>query len=527
MNFQQFEQNQKFVEFEAKLLALEAKLDTKSLSDSLIQNIKSNIDEWLGNTLTVSCIKEEMERRYKRSRQELGDFIKDFKKSEKEVRESSEKMVFLEEEFGKVRSSLSDIMTDVKLKAYSADMNRIERQVDTKCSLNMANELASQLKLMAKADDLNTTRLSITYLKDEIENEFTRKEDISLDLQRLQNRLMDHFDNYSTKEDMKNISLKLHKKHSKVEASIEEIRGSIGSFQEFHDKTNKDIRAEMQLKVGQKELDQATYEISSKVSKQEFSKYISELSPRLTGFQGELGVFNRIIREQEQALLRLDEVLLQKASKVETHDLYQKLALLSKHTDIEYKIDEMIKYQKTIRDDFNEIQADVRQMQLQVSEIQTGYSKKVNDGLEMKFLKDLMLDMQTNISYKVDRTEILNCLEQKAGWGDFSHLSQSLESVHQQIKLLAVQVGAIEKISAPKGKLRNAERSQREYFNKITNRLVNYVVSSKPILDEQPIPEEIKAFLKVPSTPKAYEHKRRISTPHRRTYNSYDFLSNA
>ena len=92
--------------------------------------------------------------------------------------------------------------------------------------------------------------------------------------------------------------------------------------------------------------------------------------------------------------------------------------------------------------------------------------------------------------------------------------------------MLAVQVGAIEKISAPKGKLRNAEKSQREYFNKITNRLVNYVVNSKPNIDDPPIPEEIRDFVKFPNTAKATETKLRIQTPHRRTHHSFDQLNN-
>lgn len=520
------EYNQRLVQLETKFAELEEKLNVKALTENLSQNLKNSIDDWLGNTLTVSCIKEEMERRYKRSRQELADFVKDFKKSEKEIRETGENLGLIKEEIANFKAYIGDIGADLKLKAYIGDVNRVERQLETKCSLNMVNDLAAQIKLKATKEELEVTNRSINMLREDIEQEYFKKLDALIELDKIKNNLFETFEKYSTKEETSHITRKFYKRTQKIDQVVDGTNTRIDSMQELHDAVIKEIRADLSSKLGQKELDKVSQEINSKASKQDLTKYFSELSPKVSGFQSELAVFNRIIREQEQALLRLDEVLLQKASKVETHDLYQKLALLSKHTDIEYKIDEMIKHQKVIRNEFNDIQSDVRQMQLQVSEIQTGYSKKVNENMEMKFLKELMLDMQTSISYKADRTEFLNCMEQKAGWGDFSHLSQSLESVHQQIKLLAVQVGAIEKISAPKGTLRNAERTQREYFNKITNRLVNYVVSSKPIIDEQPIPEEIKNFLKVPSTPKAYDNKRRVSTPHRRTYNSFDQLNN-
>jgi hypothetical protein len=292
------------------------------------------------------------------------------------------------------------------------------------------------------------------------------------------------------------------------------------------DKGLKNLGCELGDRVSFKDLNNLAQEVATKATKVDFSRYMADITPKISGFQNELGVFNRIIREQEQAMLRLDEVLLEKASKTETHDLYQKLSLISKHSDIEYKIDDMISRQAKVQEDFNDIQSDMRQMQSQFSEMQTFFSKKSSDAMELKFLKDLILDMQTSISYKADRTETLNCLEQKAGWGDYNHLSQSLESVHRQIKLLAVQVGALEKLTTPTGKVRNAEKTQREYFNKITNRLVNYVVTSKPTVDDPPIPEEIKAFMKVPVTPKTVEIKTRVNTPHRRTHYSFDQLNN-
>jgi hypothetical protein len=520
----QNEANLKIADLEKKVMVLESKLDIPKLLETVTLNLKSNSDEWLSTSLTINCIKEEMERRYKRSRLDLAEFAKEYKKSEKDLKDNQNKVIGLEEQLSKLQLFLDDILTDLKLKAYNGDLIRVEKTLESKCSIVIVNDLASQVKLMCKAEDLHNTQSVLKKFQEKVDKEYLQTHEILSEIEKAKKNIIDLMENYSTKEYTDNFNQKFYKKYKKTNKKFEDLSELLNTKNESVDKIIKDLKSEVHDKVSHKDLDKLSQEIASKSSKQDLTRYLSEISPKISGFQTELSVFNRILREQEQAMLRLDEILLEKASKLETFDLYKKIELISKHTDIEYKIDEMIRTQNIIKEDFNNIQSDIRHIQLQFSEMQTIHSKKTNEILEIKFLKDLILEIQTCVSYKADRNEILHCLEQKAGWGDFSHLSESIESVHRQIKLLAVQVGAIEKITAPSGKLRSAERTQREYFNKITTRLVNYVVGSKPLIDENPVPDEIKAFLKLPNTPKIHDHKTRQNTPNKRTHHSFDLL---
>lgn len=516
---------QNTADFDSRLRPIEEKL--ASIPGLIKEALKTGLDEVLSSSLTISCIKEEIDRRYKRSRTELSDFTKDLKKSEKDIKQNSEHLTFLEEDLIKTKNLMADILTDLKLKAYTGDLNRLERLMDTKCSNATATELANQLALMAKSEELKATRVDLNSLKELIDSQYFRRDDGLEQMAKIEESLKLSLENYTTKEQSLKFSQKFYKKFKKSQNATESFTKSLSALQETFDKFSNDIKFELSNKVSYKDVDKMNSELAIRVTKADLNKYLGQINPKISGFESELGTFNRVLREQEQAMLRLDEVLLGKASKLETHDLYQKVNQISKHSQIEYKIDEMIAKMQKTQETSEDLQSEMRKIKLEFGEILTYYSKKANDGIEIKFLKELMLDMQTNISYKADRTEFLNYLEQKAGWGDFTHLTQSLESVHRQIKLLAVQVGALEKITTPGGKLRNAERTQREYFNRITNRLVNYVVSSKPTTDENPVPEELKAFLKLPETPKVKDHIKRISTPHRRTHHSFDFLNNA
>ena len=415
MFYQQHEGNQKLFDLETRVIALEAKLEIESLSESLMKNIKNNVDELFSNSLTVNCIKEEMERRYKRSRLDLAEFVKEYKKSEKDIRENQEKLNSFSEEFNKLKLFLSDIVTDLKLKAYTGDLNRLERLLDGKFPASTGNELVEQMKLRAKHEDLVKTQEEINDFQNFVQENYMKKEKTLEELQKIQTTLVESLENYSTKEFTNAITTKIYRKTSEIESELEKFDQRMTNITEIFEKMLKDLKSEMNDKISFKDLEKLSQEIASKASKHDLTKYVADIAPKISGFQSEIGVFNRIIREQEQAMLRLDEVLLDKASKIETNDLYNKLELISRHANIEYKIDEMINKQTQIREDFDLIQSDLRTMQIQFSEIQTAYIKKVNENLELKFLKDLMLEMQTSISYKADRTETLNCLEKKAG----------------------------------------------------------------------------------------------------------------
>ena len=63
-----------------------------------------------------------------------------------------------------------DILTDLKLKAYSGDVQRIERALEDKCDWDFAHTLSEKLPKYAKTEDLYILHDSLKNFKENIVN---------------------------------------------------------------------------------------------------------------------------------------------------------------------------------------------------------------------------------------------------------------------------------------------------------------------------------------------------------------------
>ena len=122
---------------EERLRKIEKKLeetvtDSEKIKEYVLGSVKIQLEEWLHDTLTISCITEEIERRYKRTRNDMAEYTKDHKKLEKEIENSKEPINENFTDICKIKNFLQDLVLDIKLKAYHGDLQRLERIVDEK-----------------------------------------------------------------------------------------------------------------------------------------------------------------------------------------------------------------------------------------------------------------------------------------------------------------------------------------------------------------------------------------------------------
>mmetsp|Transcript_23670 Transcript_23670/g.23426 ORF Transcript_23670/g.23426 Transcript_23670/m.23426 type:complete len:149 (+) Transcript_23670:1125-1571(+) len=144
-------------------------------------------------------------------------------------------------------------------------------------------------------------------------------------------------------------------------------------------------------------------------------------------------------------------------------------------------------------------------------------------------IKDQIIELNSILTYKIDKDDVAKSLEEKATVESVKNLSVSIESVHKQMKLLAVQLGAIQKTFSSSNNDKGSTRSKRDHFYKITQRLVEYIVRSQPIGDKS-VGEEFKSFLRLPETIKVTSPEplrtmtpnNRLLTPHRKIYYSFE-----
>lgn len=457
------------------------------------------------------------------------DFMKNHTNIQQEVREAQHKIKSCFEDIQRLRVSIDDISNDLKHKACQTDVFRIEKELHHMCPMSYAQQMTADMRKLATVEDLNLSNNSIKQLSIEIYANFYSKQDAKREVSHLENHVEDLFFGYAKSEKVDKICEVIMERCKNLESINDMLKLKIEQSNEFLKALINQNVKELDERVKKEELKDLENQLSEMATKTELFKVQSETYPRLTNFCLDLEKFNSILKEQEKALSRLDEIILEKASKIDMRDLTNKLKVISKHSDSENKIDEIVENIKNLSSKTQQSLELSRKSELKINEVYDYYRKKINEIAEQRTLKDTILELNTTISYKVDRSEFFKLLEEMASNESVSNLSTSIETVHKQIKLLAVQLGAVQKTFAAPTAEKGNIRSKKDHFYKITQRLVEYIVNSQPVVDKT-VGEEFKSFLKLPDPiristpepPRTITPSNRLLTPHRKVYYSFE-----
>jgi hypothetical protein len=490
---------------EERLKIVERKLEdasfkTEKIKDYVLGSVKIQLEEWLHDTLTISCITEEIESRYKRTKNDMAEYGKDHRKLEKELNDTREEMKVQFTELCKIKNFLDDILTDLKLKCYKGDLEALARVVDDKCSWDFSIDLANQIKTLAKIDDLKDLQQSFNDFKKTISKEYILKNEAIDIFTKMKNKLKTMVSENTTKQETKEAVNKIYERFTQNDIKIEEIFEKQKISNENFIKSIDKIRADFSDNVKQFQFDRIQKEVSNKASKSELERFLGENLPKITEFNHEFKKIKQILESQDKAMTRIDEISLQKASKVEFMLLKESL---SKSSSV------------SIAAQLESLQTQVQKSDIKLASLIDAFNEykdsnsdkspyKLTLESEISLLKLNLYDLENKISYKADLAETLQKLENKASWEDFSHLAESIESVHMQIKLLALQIPIKD----------NSKRANSH--SKITRKFIDMVIASRPTLEDIPT-SNMKSFVKFPHTPEYT--KNRINTPSKKLFN--------
>lgn len=520
------------------LSKMEINLLDASLKSLIIETVRDNIDELLPRTLTISCIREEIERQYKRSKADLNDYMKQQRNLSHDIKDVFNKTQACFEDIQKLHVCIDDLTSEVKYKAYQIDLIRLQNEVTYLCPLSYAQQLAAEIRSLAKAEDLIKTDETIARVEKELRETFISKIEVNTHIKNIKDEFYRLFHGYAKIEQLdklyENFQKKIEHNYKVIELHEEENRKDLDNFRLSVEKIETDLKA-CSTKI---EMQSIINLLNSKVSQVDFNELHNQVKPRIDEFQKMLQTFEYTIRQQESVLGRFDEIILDKASKFDVLKISKRLDAVSNHANSEIKIDEIVTKLNLIVAERGEKEEIMRSIQTQIIDISEKLTRRANDSIDIKMIKEKIFEIVNQLSCKIDRSEILKTLEEKAGMKDINSLTYSIEAVHNQIKLLAVQFGTMQKKFTDYS--RNDGRSKKDNFYKITQKLVDYIVVSKPTGEESPISNQLKSFIKLPDrlTPELHRNlpdrltpepprmiitpSSRIMTPHRRNYNSFD-----
>lgn len=456
---------------EERLTKLELKLEELTSNPQVIKNfvvesIKNHFDDWVHNTLTISCITEEIERRYKRTRKEIFEYSKEIRKLEKDIEECKESLKLNFSDLCKMKNFVDDLVTDIKLKAYSGDVIRLERLLEEKCSISYARELSDKFHKYAKIEDCNILANNIQTLKSKTENDFQLKSEANIELQKFDKKLLYKLKDFLTRDEFKNSSSTFQARLSVLEKDFDSVKKG----EDIRDQTLKQdiarVRTEYADCVRTYQFDKMQKILQTKTNKNDFDTFVSKVSPKVDNINYELYNIKTLIEDQEKVIGRLDEIILQKASKTDL--------MVIKDTFSELPSSYQLEQIKAIKDFQDKQDKKIILLEKNIGSLTKAFTEthpnKLTIDSEIKLIKHDMIEIDNKITYKADTREMLEMMEKKASWEDFAHLAEALETVHVQTKMLASQIAFL----APQQKSLRAQSQK-----KITRKVLEMVMSTR------------------------------------------------
>lgn len=194
--------------------------------------------------------------------------------------------------------------------------------------------------------------------------------------------------------------------------------------------------------------------------------------PAIHGFEENMKTFTKDVTQVREIVARFDEVIIEKASKLNIDEVYNKLKEYSTIADFTYLEDELKSHREELLQKITELNGDIDHINKFVkSEINSSIRKiSVNLRQELKRNTDkgnINREIVTKmISNKIDVIEFENKLSTKSNVRDVETTMKAIDIIHSQIKNMVVIL--IENLNINIDQLNNVNESEKSKLHKQT-----------------------------------------------------------
>lgn len=354
------------------------------------------------------------------------------------VSEVSLKIDKFSEDINFIRTSLSDLTAEMSLKSSVKDISRLSDKISTLCPLHYAQSLELELKLKAPMGSLIEHEKRLDAAISEIRGQYAKKEQTHQELQLLDEKLEAGLSRCVTSQYFSRITLEMQKTSEflrhKIEESTGELRRRGVGMREELEQMRKDVDAKASVAMYQ-DLKRIVNTCASVTQVETLAGQVLGFGKSIEGFRAHLG---GSLEAQDKVLQRYDELILEKASKVDFKELDMRLKAISRHIDFERRVDSMELQINSFLTLAKQHTVDVSSLSSQVDSFSKTIQNVKSEKREIAMLKSTLQDLMETIGTKADKTLISELRDHKAGAEEVARISKSLEVMFRIDKLTVV-----------------------------------------------------------------------------------------
>jgi len=354
------------------------------------------------------------------------------------VGEVSMKIDKFSEDINFIRASMTDFASEIAQKVSVKDISRLSDKIATLCPLHYAQSLDLEVKLKAPMANLLEHEKRLEAIASEIRGKYAQKEKTQQELQRIEEKLETSLSHYVTSQYFSRITMEMQKTSEflrhKIEESTGELRRRGLTMREEAEQMRRDVDAKASVAMYQ-DLRRIVNGCASTAQVEALAGQVLGFGKTVEGFRGHMG---SCLEAQDKVLQRYDELILEKASKVDMKELDMRLKAISRHIDFERRVDSM-EMQITSFLALTKQQTEaVASLASQVDSFSVAIQNVKSEKREIAMMKCTVQDLTEALSSKADKALLSELRDDKAGAVEVARLSKALEVMFRIDKLTVV-----------------------------------------------------------------------------------------
>ena len=417
------------------------------------------------------------------------------------------------QEMTKITVSFDDIYSDLRLKATQQDLNCLENSLRSFCPLTQVQQLQYTLDSKASLTAVEELSGSLAKLTASAYADFPLKTDLQAAVHTAIEEVQGMLADYAKERDC---LLRSKESSTSQQPRIKEISETITGLTRQSRETVaciEDLKANLQRKVGFDALEEVNGRFQTVPRTSDFLQVRQEMSKFEQHCGQQITQMTAILQAQETVLARYDEVLLEKASKLDLQNINERLRTYCKATDIESKIRNLDSMLDTVScENSNQGQA-IRELSSSLADVLQAAKSVRAERRDVGALKERMEELYVG---KADRVDLLQLAERKASIDEFHRTLQCVDILHRLMKMSAVLIchwfKGVPKAQDPK----YAEAARREWLSKHAEMVVKWATEFSPLHPDLQLPEEAWVLPTPSHSPVPQTESPHVNSTHRR-----------
>lgn len=419
---------------------------------------------------------------------------RDVDKGLKRMDQAVDRLENLGKEMTKITVSFDDIYSDLRLKATQQDLNSLENSLRSYCPISLMQQLQYDVDSKASLSAVEDLSSILSKLPDSLYADFPLKTELRESVQNAFEEVKEMLAEYVKERDC---LLWIKESSTSQQPRIKEITETVTHLTRQNKEIAayiEDLKANLQRKAGFEDLEEINERLKGFSRTSDCLKVGQEISKFEQQCAKQIAEMAAMLRAQEAVLARYDEVLLEKASKLDLQSVNERLRSYCKSADVERKMTDLDSYLQAVSSESSSHGHVIRDLESNLSDVLQAAKSVRAERREFSVMKEMIEELY---AIKADRVDLLQLGERKASIDEFHQTLQCVDILHRLMKMCAVLIShwfkGVPKAQDP----RYSEVARREWLCKHAEMVVKWATEFSPLQPDLKLPEEMW----VPPTP--------------------------